>query len=140
MNPKQSCRILVGTRATRIKIPNTDVTHEWIVYVRSPKNIIKNVQYKLHESFANNVILTEYPFEHKERGWGEFTIQIKIILFNDDRLKLHGEGDIVINESIDEIVYKGMGNEFPPCGGEQIEYKKIDEGIEYMLKLFRNDD
>lgn len=49
-----SCRIVIGTIATKINIPNSDITHEWKVYVKAPLNIIKSVHYKLHESFPNN--------------------------------------------------------------------------------------
>jgi YEATS domain-containing protein 4 len=145
MKGYSSCRIVIGSKATRIKNPVTDVAHEWVVYVNAPKHIVRNVQYKLHESFTNNVVLTEYPFELKEHGWGEFTIQIKLILFNDDRLhtshflKLHGEGDVVTNETVDEIVFKGIENHINPSEEEDMEYKKIDEGIEYMLGLFKDD-
>lgn len=145
MKGYSSCKIVIGSKATRIKNPVTDVTHEWVVYVNAPKHIVRNVQYKLHESFANNVVLTEYPFELKEHGWGEFTIQIKLILFNDDRLhtshflKLHGEGDVVINETVDEIVFKGIENHISPTEEEEEEYKKIDEGIVYMLGLYKDD-
>ncbi|WUR03646.1 YEATS domain-containing protein [Vairimorpha necatrix] len=141
MDGYASCKIVIGTKATKKKIPNSDITHEWMVYVKAPKNIIKNVQYKLHDTFTPNTVIKEYPFEHVEHGWGEFTIQIKILLFNDDRLltshflKLHGEGDVVINETIDEIAYKGLGTEYSVTKEEEEEYQKIDKGIEYMLKL-----
>ncbi|EEQ83056.1 hypothetical protein NCER_100144 [Vairimorpha ceranae BRL01] len=141
-----SCRIVIGTIATKINIPNSDITHEWKVYVKAPLNIIKSVHYKLHESFPNNLIITEYPFEHIDRGWGEFTIQVKLILFNDDRLttshflKLYGDSDPVINETVDEIIYKGMGQEIIPSVEENEEYKKIDEAIDFVLKLFDEKD
>ena len=80
-------------------------------------------------------------------GWGEFTIQLKIILTNDEKLhtshflKLHGEGDTVINECMDEIVFTGPYDDTNiPDESEENEYQKIEEGINYMLKLYKEDD
>ena len=44
---------------------------------------VKKVQFRLHESYANqNRIVSKPPYEVSESGWGEFEIQIRIH-FND---------------------------------------------------------
>lgn len=59
-------------------------THEWTVYLKPYHNedmstYIKKVQFKLHESYANQTrVLTRPPYEVTETGWGEFEIGIKI--------------------------------------------------------------
>jgi len=59
-------------------------THQWTVYLRSYENedlsqYIKKVQFKLHESYANQTrIVNKPPFEITETGWGEFEIVIKV--------------------------------------------------------------
>ncbi|KAF9762698.1 Protein AF-9 like protein [Nosema granulosis] len=143
MKTYSSCKITIGTRATRVPNPTADLTHEWVAYVKAPKDVVKCVQWKLHESFTNNTLITEFPFELREKGWGEFIIQLKIILYNDDRvttshfLKLHGEGDVVISESHDELVYRGIESTTKPTEEEEEEYKKIDNAINHMLRLFK---
>lgn len=63
-------------------------THEWKVYVKPVDNedmspYVKKVQFRLHESYANqNRIVSKPPYEVSESGWGEFEIQIRIH-FND---------------------------------------------------------
>lgn len=109
--------IIVGSRSKKIDDPNC--SHEWSCYIRpafAPLNYIQNVTFKLHETFTNNTISKEYPFEIFERGWGEFTIQIKIIFVDPNErpvnlthyLVLHGtEVDgYVVSERIEEIVFK----------------------------------
>lgn len=143
MKTYSTCKITIGTRASRIKNPLSDITHEWVAYVKAPKEIVKCVQWKLHESFTNNTVVTEFPFELKEQGWGEFTIYIKIILHNDDRvncshfLKLHGEGDVVISETQDELVFRGVENTPKPSEEEEEEYRKVDGAINQMIRLFK---
>lgn len=40
---------------------------------------VKKVQFKLHESYANQTrIVTKPPYEVTETGWGEFEMIIKI--------------------------------------------------------------
>uniref|UniRef100_A0A6A7G7Y6 YEATS domain-containing protein 4-like n=1 Tax=Hirondellea gigas TaxID=1518452 RepID=A0A6A7G7Y6_9CRUS len=59
-------------------------THEWTVYVKPYHNedmstYIKKVQFKLHDSYANQTrVLTHPPYEVTETGWGEFEIGVKI--------------------------------------------------------------
>ena len=63
-------------------------THDWRVYVKPVDNedmspYVKKVQFRLHESYANqNRIVSKPPYEVSESGWGEFEIQIRIH-FND---------------------------------------------------------
>lgn len=148
MDGYSTCRIVIGTEATLIPekkrlIP--ELTHEWKAYVRVPADVVKNVQFKLHESFANHFVMTEYPFEMVERGWGEFTIQIKIVLFNDEKiltshfLKLHGEGSVVVNERIDEIVFRGLETDAAEDEEEAEEYRRIDGAISKILGMFKED-
>lgn len=143
MKTYSTCKVTIGSKAMKIKNPTAELTHEWVAYVKAPKEVVKCVHWRLHESFSNNFIITEHPFEIKERGWGEFAIQIKIILHNDDRittshfLKLHGEESVVISEIHDEIVFRGPVNPQKPTEEEEEEYKKIDAGINQMLRLFK---
>ncbi|XP_037935291.1 YEATS domain-containing protein 4-like [Teleopsis dalmanni] len=59
-------------------------THQWKVYVKPYYNedmsvYVKKVHFKLHESYSNpNRIVTKYPYEITETGWGEFEVVIKI--------------------------------------------------------------
>lgn len=59
-------------------------THQWTVYVKPYVNedmsvYVKKVQFKLHESYANQTrIVAKPPYEVTETGWGEFEIIIKI--------------------------------------------------------------
>ncbi|KAF2355102.1 YEATS protein [Trinorchestia longiramus] len=59
-------------------------THEWTVYLKPYLNedmstYVKKVQFKLHESYANQTrVITRPPYEVTETGWGEFEINIKI--------------------------------------------------------------
>lgn len=149
MDGYSTCRIVIGTEATPVpekKRIVPELTHEWKAYVRAPKEVVKSVQFKLHESFANHFVTTEYPFEMIERGWGEFTIQIKILLFNDERiltshfLKLHGEESVVVNERIDEIVFKGPTSEVTVEQEELEEYRRIDNAISKILEMFKEGD
>lgn len=148
MDGYRTCRIAIGTEARLI--PEKDravpeLTHEWRAYVRAPQDVVKSVQFKLHESFTNQFVTAEYPFEIVERGWGEFTIQIKIVLFNDEKiltshfLKLHGQGDVVVNERIDEIVFRGPEARTVVSDSEDEEYRRIDSAINRMLGMFREE-
>lgn len=148
MDGYSTCRIIIGTEATLIPekkriIP--ELTHEWKAYVRAPREVVKSVQFKLHESFANHFVTTEYPFEMVERGWGEFTIQIKIVLFNDEKvltshfLKLHGEESVVVSERIDELVFKGPENEVVIEEDEAEEYRRIETAILKVLEMLKEE-
>jgi YEATS domain-containing protein 4 len=148
MHGYRTCRVVIGTEARFIPEDERvypELTHEWKAYVRAPAEVVRSVQFKLHESFANQFVNTEYPFEMQERGWGEFTIQLKIVLANDEKivtshfLKLHGEGDVVVNERIDEIVFRGTENESETCGEEIEEYKRIDSAISKLLAMFKEE-
>jgi len=127
-----------------------ELSHEWRCYVKSVPGLIKAVQFRLHESFKNPYInINSSPFEIIEHGWGEFTVQLKITLFNDDKvntnhyLKLHGSKYPVISEKMDTICYKG-DETFSTDGftykyeNDDEEYLRIDNGINYILDLFEN--
>ncbi|AFM98049.1 YEATS-like protein [Encephalitozoon hellem] len=146
MEGYSSCRVIIGNEARVIPeeeraIP--ELTHEWKAYVKAPPEIVKRVEFKLHESFSNRLVSKEYPFEVIERGWGEFSIQMKIVLFNGEKiatshfLQLHGDSDIIVNERIDEIVFKGSGNESTILEEEEEEYERIETGIVNMLEKFK---
>lgn len=59
-------------------------THQWTVYVKPYKNedmstYVKKVHFKLHDSYPEpNRVVSKYPYEVTETGWGEFEIVIKI--------------------------------------------------------------
>uniref|UniRef100_A0A1I8BUQ8 Large ribosomal subunit protein uL30 n=1 Tax=Meloidogyne hapla TaxID=6305 RepID=A0A1I8BUQ8_MELHA len=57
-------------------------THKWTIFIRPYDRdedlslYIRKVQFRLHESYPNNVrIVEKAPFELSETGWGEFDIQ-----------------------------------------------------------------
>nr|CAG4641106.1 EOG090X0B3F [Eulimnadia texana] len=102
-------------------------THQWTVYLRPYRNedlsvYIKKVNFKLHESYANqNRVLTKPPFEVTETGWGEFEIVIKIYFHDPNErpvtlyhiLKLFqnsqdpvGAKKPVVSEFYEEIVFQ----------------------------------
>ena len=62
-------------------------THEWTIYVKPYHNedmssYVKKVVFKLHDSYANcNRVVSKPPYEVSETGWGEFEVQIKVLLF-----------------------------------------------------------
>ncbi|ADM11294.1 transcription initiation factor IIF auxiliary subunit [Encephalitozoon intestinalis ATCC 50506] len=141
-----SCRVVIGNEARMIPeeervIP--ELTHEWKAYVKASPEIVKRVEFKLHDSFSNRLVNAEYPFEVVERGWGEFSIQIKIFLFNGEKimtshfLQLHGDSDVVISERVDEIVFKGESSPDTPLDEEEEEYERIETSILGMLEKFK---
>jgi YEATS domain-containing protein 4 len=151
MNGYRTTPIIIGSESHLIPLEDReipDLSHTWRCYVKGPPSIIKAVQFRLHESFKTPYItVTEAPFEITERGWGEFTIQIKITLYNDEKLntnhylKLHGDSYPVVSEKTDTIAYKGK----PAKPEEEIsavyenddaELEKINNAITYMLDLF----
>ena len=165
-------QILKGYKTCKIKYgsisqlnPNNEeqqmgLSHIWKVYVKAPPGFIKSVTYKLHESFLNPIVSISYSeknpyFELNQKGWGEFTIQIRIVLFNNDRLnfshnlKLYEtkktndflSTNILINEKKDTIFFKGNfngkleGTKYEcKFSNEEEEYKKIDKCIDYVLQ------
>ena len=103
------------------------VSHKWCAYVRGVdnediSNFIKEVHFKLHDSFKNpERVINTWPFELYEVGWGEFDIRIKIYLV-DETLKpidlihslklypntphsLHSTKKPVVSENYDEIIF-----------------------------------
>ncbi|KAL6121179.1 TFIIF small subfamily put [Nucleospora cyclopteri] len=127
------------------------LSHSWKIYVRAPKEFFKTVTFKLHESFINPVItVAQEPFEIYQKGWGEFTVQIKATLFNNDKinfshyLKLHETKKLIINENsgkplisekIDTVFYRGKFNTNEPENyQDKDEAKRIDKAIDYVLE------
>ncbi|TBU16595.1 putative transcription initiation factor IIF auxiliary protein [Ordospora colligata] len=146
MNGFRSCKVTIGNEARIIpesERPVPELTHEWKVYVHAPADVVKKVEFRLHESFSNRLVSVEYPFEMVERGWGEFSIQIKIVLCNGEKihcshfLQLHGATDVIVNERVDEIVYRGEPNEVFVEEDEEAEYKKIEDAILKILDKFK---
>lgn len=127
-----------------------ELTHEWKCYVKATPGLIKAVQFRLHESFKNPYInVFQEPFQIVEKGWGEFTVQIKITLFNDEKvntnhyLKLHGLSYPVISEKVDTVAYKGTAIVIDPAfmypyEKDHEEYKRIDDAINHVLDLLEN--
>ncbi|KAJ5105225.1 hypothetical protein NUU61_002572 [Penicillium alfredii] len=107
-----------------------DHTHQWRVFVKgiNGEDIsywLKKVQFKLHETYAQNVRTIEQPpFEVVETGWGEFEIQIKLYFVPESNekpqtlwhsLKLHPYGpdaegmkerrEVVVSQNYEEILF-----------------------------------
>ena len=103
-----------------------EATHKWCVYVRGVNNenisnFIKSVQFTLHSTFPNNIrIISKWPFELYEMGWGEFDIKIKIELIDESvkpielthALKFYNQPHQsqsskkpVVSENYDEIIF-----------------------------------
>ena len=153
MNGYKKAPIIFGSEAYFLdpkERTTADLTHSWRCYVKVAPALVKSVQFRLHESFANPYItILQPPFEISEQGWGEFTINIKITLFNDEKittshhLTLHGPTNPVINERIDTILYKGKNIKIEEeynfeYEGESDEFRRINSAIEHILELFEN--
>lgn len=107
-----------------------DHTHQWRVFVKgiNDEDIsywLKKVQFKLHETYAQNVrTVEEPPFEVVETGWGEFEIQIKLYFVPESNekpqtlwhsLKLHPYGpdaegmkerrEVVVSQNYEEVIF-----------------------------------
>lgn len=107
-----------------------DHTHRWQIFVQgiNGEDIsywLKKVQFKLHETYAQNVRTIEQPpFEVTETGWGEFEIQIKLYFVPEANekpqtlwhsLKLHPYGpdaegmkerrETVVSQNYEEIIF-----------------------------------
>nr|CAD2184298.1 unnamed protein product [Meloidogyne enterolobii] len=102
-------------------------THKWTIFIRPYDRdedlsiYIRKVQFRLHESYPNNVrIVEKAPFELSETGWGEFDIQIKlyftdvnekpVTMFHYLRLhqpliELKNGQKMVLKELYDEIIF-----------------------------------
>jgi YEATS domain-containing protein 4 len=150
MNGYNSVPILIGSESNYIseqERPFPELSHEWKCYVKATPGLVKSVQFRLHESFKNPYIsVTQEPFQIIERGWGEFTVQIKITLFNDEKiatnhyLKIHGNTYPVISDKVDTVVYKGEPIAIDPAfiysyEKDDEEYKRIDDCVNYILEL-----
>lgn len=109
---------------------NADHTHQWTIFVKGidGEDIsywLKKVQFKLHETYTNNLRGVESPpFEVTETGWGEFEVQIKLYFVPEanekpatlwHNLKLHPYGpdaeaqrerkDDIVSQSYEEVVF-----------------------------------
>lgn len=114
-----------------------DHTHQWRVYVKGVNDEdisywLKKVQFKLHETYAQNVRTRDQPpFEVAETGWGEFEIQIKLFFVPESgekpqtlwhSLKLHPYGpdiegkkerrDVVVSQNYEEVVFNEPMEQF----------------------------
>ncbi|OJJ44123.1 hypothetical protein ASPZODRAFT_154084 [Penicilliopsis zonata CBS 506.65] len=114
-----------------------DHTHQWRVFVKGVDDEdisywLKKVQFKLHETYAQNVRSIESsPFEVVETGWGEFEIQIKLYFVPESTekpqtlwhsLKLHPYGadaegkkerrEAVISQNYEEIMFNEPVEQF----------------------------
>lgn len=148
MNGYNNVSILIGSESNYIaesERPFPELSHEWRCYIKATPGLVKSVQFRLHESFKNPYITVyQEPFQIIEKGWGEFTIQIKITLFNDEKastnhyLKIHGPTYPVISERVDTVVYKGESIPIEtvfPYEKDDEEYKRIDDAVNYVLEL-----
>ncbi|KAL4908920.1 hypothetical protein BDW74DRAFT_74889 [Aspergillus multicolor] len=123
--------------ATKPSDVSSDHTHQWCVYVRGVNGEdisywIKKVQFKLHETYVQNVRTIEQPpYEVTETGWGEFEIQIKIYFVPESMekpqtlwhaLKLHPYGpdaegkkerrEMVVSQNYEEVVFNEPVEQF----------------------------
>lgn len=114
-----------------------DHTHQWRVFVKGVNDEdisywLKKVQFKLHETYAQNVRTIEQPpFEVTETGWGEFEIQVKLYFVTESMekpqtlwhsLKLHPYGpdaearkerrEVVVSQNYEEIVFNEPVEQF----------------------------
>lgn len=114
-----------------------DHTHQWRVYVKGINDTditywLKKVQFKLHETYAQNVRTRDQPpFEVTETGWGEFEIQIKLYFVPESTekpqtlwhsLKLHPYGpdadgkrerrDVIVSQNYEEVVFNEPVEQF----------------------------
>lgn len=114
-----------------------DHTHQWRVFVKGVNGEdisywLKKVQFKLHETYAQNVRTVEQPpFEVTETGWGEFEIQIKLYFVPESgekpqtlwhSLKLHPYGpdaeakrerrEVVVSQNYEEVVFNEPVDQF----------------------------
>lgn len=100
-------------------------THKWTVYVRGIQNedlspYIRRVTFNLHQSFEKpKRVIEKPPFAVTETGWGEFEIQIQIMLTTPSEktfelfhfLRLFHQEDSplskkpVVSEHYDEIIF-----------------------------------
>lgn len=154
MEEYKTCPIIIGSESNCIpenERPFPELTHEWRCYVKAMPGLIKAVQFRLHESFKNPYInVGQHPFQIIEKGWGEFTIQIKITLFNDEKvstshyLKLHGSSYPVVVEKVDTVAYKGKQIDINPeymypYENDDEEFRRIDDAIDHMLGLYEGE-
>lgn len=116
---------------------DVDHTHQWSVYVKGVDDEdisywLKKVQFKLHETYSNNLRTIEAPpFEVSETGWGEFEVQIKLYFVPEANekaqtlwhgLKLHPYGpdaerqrerkDAIISQNYEEVVFNEPVEQF----------------------------
>ncbi|PYH34464.1 YEATS domain-containing protein YAF9 [Aspergillus neoniger CBS 115656] len=114
-----------------------DHTHQWRVFVKGVNDEdisywLKKVQFKLHETYAQNVrTIEQAPFEVTETGWGEFEIQIKLYFVPESTekpqtlwhsLKLHPYGpdaeakkerrELVVSQNYEEVVFNEPVEQF----------------------------
>ncbi|KAJ5661750.1 Protein AF-9 [Penicillium maclennaniae] len=107
-----------------------DHTHQWRIFVKGVDDQdisywLKKVQFKLHETYAQNVRTIESPpFVVEETGWGEFEIQIKLYFAPESNekpqtlwhsLKLHPYGpdaegmkerrEVVVSQNYEEVIF-----------------------------------
>ncbi|ORD99340.1 hypothetical protein A0H76_1012 [Hepatospora eriocheir] len=78
----------------------------------------------------------------QQLGWGEFTIQIKVTLFNNDKLhfshflKLHGSTNVVKSDKIDTVFYRGQFNflDQQEIFDDSDEFYRIEKAIDKTIE------
>ncbi|KAF1757704.1 hypothetical protein GCK72_014160 [Caenorhabditis remanei] len=121
--------IVYGNTAVPLvhKRENDQHTHQWTVFLKpylaeDPTKWIRKVQFRLHESYANQTRIIETPpYEVTETGWGEFEIQIRIYFVDNNEkpistfhylrlfqptIELPSGNQIVCTEFYDEIIFQ----------------------------------
>ncbi|CEF61970.1 Gas41 [Strongyloides ratti] len=124
--------IIIGNIAKPLDEPITDTsgksrTHEWTIFVKPYLNediskYVKKVQFKLHESYENNVkVVDSAPFQVCETCWAESEVMIKIffvdtaekpvtlyhyVRIREDGATFVGSDGTVAAEHYDELIFK----------------------------------
>uniref|UniRef100_A0A0N5BQG8 YEATS domain-containing protein 4 n=1 Tax=Strongyloides papillosus TaxID=174720 RepID=A0A0N5BQG8_STREA len=124
--------IIIGNISKALDVPITDAsgkarTHEWMIFVKPYLNediskYVKKVQFKLHESYENNVIVIENPpYQIHETCWAESEVMIKIffvdstekpitlyhyVRIKEDGATFVGDDGTVVAEHYDELIFK----------------------------------
>ncbi|CEF66637.1 Gas41 [Strongyloides ratti] len=124
--------IVIGNISKPLDKPITDScgksrTHEWMIFVKPYLNediskYIKKIQFKLHESYDNNVRVVETPpYQVCETCWAESEVMIKIFFIDsgekpitlyhyvrikEDGATFVGEDGTIVAEHYDELIFK----------------------------------
>uniref|UniRef100_A0A0K0EF18 YEATS family protein n=1 Tax=Strongyloides stercoralis TaxID=6248 RepID=A0A0K0EF18_STRER len=124
--------IIIGNISKPLSKPITDTsgksrTHEWVIFVKPYLNediskYVKKIQFKLHESYDNNVrVVDTPPYQVCETCWAESEVMIKIFFIDssekpitlyhyvrikEDGATFVGDDGTIVAEHYDELIFK----------------------------------